>query len=102
MDKFEEMLRKQKEFQDKYGFHPELKSCIIAMLMELGELAEASQGKWWSKKNHTHEERLVETVDIWHFFMIYLIQEGITADEFFEAYIKKLDENYRRQESGTY
>ena len=102
MDKFEEMLRLQKEFQDKFTFKLDLPKCIIAMLMELGEMAEASETKWWSKKRHTHEQRLGEAVDFWHFFMIYLLEEGITAEEFFEAYKAKLAINYQRQESKTY
>jgi dimeric dUTPase (all-alpha-NTP-PPase superfamily) len=102
MDKFEEMLRLQKEFQDTFPFKLNKKKCLLAMLMELGEMAEASESKWWSKKRHTHEQRLEEAVDFWHFFMIYLIKEKITADEFFEAYKSKLVINYQRQESKTY
>lgn len=102
MDKFEEMLMMQKKFQETFPFKLDLKKCLLAMMMELGEMAEASECKWWSKKRHTHEQRLGEAVDFWHFLMIYLLEEGITAEEFYEAYKAKLAVNYQRQESKTY
>lgn len=95
-----EMLKMQKKFQDKFGFHPPLHLLASAMMHEGGEIWEASKGKWWSKKEFSREDRLEEVVDILHFWLAYCVEAGFTAEEIFEAYSKKLKENYRRQEEG--
>jgi dimeric dUTPase (all-alpha-NTP-PPase superfamily) len=103
MDKFEEMLRLQKEFQDKYGFTKVgLDKIAMAMAAESGELWDASDGKWWKKTKDTPEHRLEELVDLWHFFMAYMLEAKISPTQFFEAYKAKLAINYQRQESKTY
>jgi phosphoribosyl-ATP pyrophosphohydrolase len=100
MDKLEEMLKLQNEFQDKYGFKPPLHRIASAIMVEAGELWMGSKGKWWSKKKGTHKNRVEELVDIWHFMLVYMRTEHITPDEFFEVYKKKLQINYQRQETG--
>ena len=100
-DIFKEMLRLQKEFQDKYGYTKVgLANWAAAMAAEAGELWGATGGKWWKKRINTPEEQLEELVDLWHFFMGFMLEAGITPEQFFEAYKKKLAENYRRQETG--
>lgn len=99
-DKFEDMLKRQKEFQEKYGYHPALHLWASAMSAEAMELWSGCGGKWWKKKQTTPEENLEELVDLWHFMMGYMIDARITPDQFYEAYLKKLAENYRRQETG--
>lgn len=103
-DKLKLMLKLQKAYQDKYGtgfsFPPELHDWASAMSAEAMELWGGCGGKWWKKKQNTPEKNLEELVDIWHFFMGYMLQAGITPEQFFEAYKKKLAENYRRQETG--
>jgi dimeric dUTPase (all-alpha-NTP-PPase superfamily) len=111
MDKFEEMLRLQKEFQDTYkGRFTFTKFRVsIAMLLEAVEVMEAQDFgdgknfKWWSKKPlPSREERIEEMVDVFHFFMLLMLEDEVTVTEFFEAYKKKLAENYARQESNKY
>jgi hypothetical protein len=70
------------------------------MASESLELWAKSKGKWWSKKSFPKETQVEELVDVLHFFLLYMIKRGITADELFEAYKVKLAENYRRQEQG--
>lgn len=94
------MLKLQKEFQDKYGFYPELKDIASALTSEGIELWKASEGKWWSKKKYPHSYKVEELVDLLHFFLLYMIVEQITPEELFEAYCSKLKENYARQERG--
>jgi hypothetical protein len=109
------MLALQKGFQTKYKDRFKGKKRItklgdaIAIIQEASELIDATNRnkkgnnyKWWSDKVHMREERLFELVDIWHFFMLYMIIEKISPEEFFQTYIKKLGENYARQESGAY
>ena len=101
MDKFDEMLKLQKAFQDKYGLSKVgLDKLAAAMAAEAGELWGASDGKWWKKTKDTPKHRLEELVDLWHFFMAYMLEDEITPDQFFKAYKKKLAENYHRQETG--
>lgn len=100
VDMFKEMLKLQKEFQDKYGFKVTPSQWATAMSAECLELWGACGGKWWKTKVKTREEQLEELVDIWHFFMGFMLNVGITPEEFFEAYKKKLAENYARQKRG--
>ena len=105
------MLKLQRKFQNKYKnrFTFSKFRVSVAILMEAVELMEAQDFgdgknfKWWSKKPlPTREARVEEMVDAFHFFMILMLEDNVTVDEFFEAYKKKLKENYRRQQSGTY
>ena len=47
------------------------------------------------QQNRAH--RLEETADILHFFLQLCIDQGFSAEEVFEAYVVKRDENIRRQ-----
>lgn len=99
-DMFRELLRLQKEFQDKYHFDPASWCWATAMGAECLELWAKSGGKWWKKKQSTRKEKVEELVDVLHFFLGYMLCEKITAEELFEEYKVKLAENYRRQERG--
>jgi hypothetical protein len=103
-DKLDILLELQAEFQRKYKdrFKFSLHRVCSAMASESLELWTKSKGKWWSKKAYSKEVQLDELVDVLHFFLLYMIKRGITSDELFVAYKKKLLENYKRQESGTY
>lgn len=90
-------LLMQRKFQNKFNFHPPLKDIASAILHEGGELWEASEGKWWSKKKHSRKHKLEELVDILHFWLVYCIEYGFMAEEIFDAYASKLAENYKRQ-----
>ena len=100
MNHLEEMLKLQKSFQEKFNFHPSLHLIASAIMTEAGELWEASEGKWWTKKKHTDEERLEELVDILHFFLTYCVEIDISAKELFDRYTRKMSENYKRQFEG--
>lgn len=41
-----------------------------------------------------------EVVDMWHFFMNYMLALGMTADDLYTGYKEKNAENYARQEEG--
>jgi phosphoribosyl-ATP pyrophosphohydrolase len=104
MDTLRVLLELQRQFQETYKdkFHFSLHRIASAIMVEGGELWMASSGKWWSKKSHNKEEQMNELADILHFFLLYMIKRGITVDELFFAYRKKLAENYKRQESKVY
>jgi len=94
------MFRMQKKFQDKFRFYVTRDRIVSAMMHECGELWEASYGKWWSKRQYSKAERVEEVVDLLHFFLNYCIAANISPEELFNAYSKKLAENYRRQKRG--
>lgn len=100
MDKLEELFRLQMRFQQNFGFWPELYKIISAMMAESGELWGKSGGKWWKKHNSTKEEQVDELVDILHFFLMACLELKMTPQELFDAYVKKLDVNYKRQKEG--
>jgi len=100
MEILEEMLKMQKKFQDKYGYYPPLHRVASAIASEAMELWQAGKGKWWSKKDYNRHDKVEEVVDILHFFLIACLELGISAQELFDEYSKKLAENYRRQKRG--
>jgi len=99
-DILETMLRLQREFQEKWGFHPPLKDICSAMMAECGELWAKSEGKWWSKKIYSKGVKLGELVDILHFFLTYMVESDISVIELFVAYEQKLAVNHQRQVKG--
>ena len=68
--------------------------------MKCGELWSKCNGKWWKRKQNTRDERLEELADIMHFIFGFMLEEGISAEELYQAYCKKLKINYERQESS--
>lgn len=109
MDKLEELLKLQSEFQEKFKDRFDYTKFLvsIAMLVESVELMAKTEFKnnktfkWWSKKPiPERKDRVEELVDVLHFFLLYMLEEKVTADELFEAYRLKLSENYRRQVEG--
>ncbi|MCD3234300.1 hypothetical protein G8V06_09370 [Clostridium botulinum D/C] len=83
----------QKEFLSKR---------ILALNVEVGELANATRCfKYWSTKKPESKERILdEYADVMHFWLSIGNTLGFTAKEIEEAYLKKHEENYRRQEQG--
>ena len=100
MNHLEEMLMLQKAFQDKFNFHTPLHLIASAIMTEAGELWEASEGKWWSKKKHALEKKIEELVDVLHFFLAYCVEINISAEDLFDRYVQKLSTNYERQHKG--
>lgn len=101
-DLLKTMLEMQEKFQwrfeNKFKFKPTLKDMVCAIAAEaIGESWKTAGGKWWSEKEYSREEKVVELIDILHFWLCACIEVGLTAEEIFEVYSKKLAENYRRQ-----
>ena len=69
-----------------------------ALTVELSEVLEEAQYKWWKNYGDIDDAKLKEEiVDVLHFFLGMCIDAGLTADELFDIYIKKNKENYDRQ-----
>ncbi len=72
-----------------------------AMTQEIAELNDSVPWKWWAKYQKFDEQNArVEVVDLFHFLISIAQVLGMSADDVFDAYIKKNEVNFKRQESG--
>jgi dimeric dUTPase (all-alpha-NTP-PPase superfamily) len=72
-----------------------------AMTQELAELTDSVPWKWWAKYQKFDEQNArVEIVDLLHFLISAAQVLGMSADDVFNAYVKKNEVNFKRQESG--
>src|SRR5437773_11612890 len=72
-----------------------------AMSQEIAELTESVPWKWWAKYQKLDEQNArVEVVDLFHFLISLAQVLGMSADDVFQAYMKKNAVNFKRQDSG--
>ncbi len=72
-----------------------------AMGQEIAELTDSVPWKWWAKYQKFDEQNArVEVVDLFHFLISLAQVLGMSADDVFQAYVKKNEVNLRRQETG--
>jgi dimeric dUTPase (all-alpha-NTP-PPase superfamily) len=72
-----------------------------AMGQELAELTDSVPWKWWAKYQAFDQQNArVEVVDLFHFLISMAQVLGMSADDVFQAYVKKNEVNLRRQETG--
>lgn len=111
-DQLSEMFRLQAELNRRIGVadfsamteqeqqHWILNYCR-AMSQELAELTDSVPWKWWAKYQKFDEQNAkVEVVDLFHFLVSLAQTLGMTADDVYQAYLKKNQVNHQRQESG--
>ena len=110
-DQLRELFRMQKALNERIGvstneFNDEQKTEWVlnycrAMSQELAELTDSVPWKWWAKYQKLDEQNArVEVVDLFHFLISLAQTLGMSADDVFEAYVKKNEVNFKRQESG--
>ena len=110
-DQLRELFRMQKALNDRIGVKtdtmtPEDKAKWLlnycrAMSQELAELTDSVPWKWWAKYQKFDEQNArVEVVDLFHFLISAAQVLGMSADDVFDAYLKKNAINFQRQESG--
>ncbi|MDR0740680.1 MAG: dUTPase [Puniceicoccales bacterium] len=111
MDKLEKMFELQEQLNARIGVHlrdlseEEKIEWILkysrAIQQELAELVDSVPWKWWKKQQHFDEENAkVEVIDLMHFIISAGQVLGLTADDFYNAYLEKNVINHRRQDSG--
>ena len=72
-----------------------------AMQQETAELIDSVPWKWWAKYQKFDEQNAkVEVVDLFHFLVSLAQTLGMTADDVYQAYLKKNQVNHQRQDSG--
>jgi dimeric dUTPase (all-alpha-NTP-PPase superfamily) len=111
MDKFDEIFRMQDALNRRIGvaLPPEseeekakwILNYTRAMQQEMAELIDSVPWKWWAKYQKFDEQNArVEVVDLFHFLISLAQTLGMSADDVFEAYVKKNQVNLQRQDSG--
>ncbi len=74
---------------------------VRAMQQELAELTDSVPWKWWAKYQEFDQQNAkVEVVDLFHFLISLAQVLGMSADDVYEAYLKKNKVNHNRQDSG--
>ena len=111
MDKLEEIFTMQATLNSRIGVNlppptdEEKAKWILnytrAMQQETAELIDSVPWKWWAKYQKFDEQNAkVEVVDLYHFLVSLAQTLGMTADDVYQAYVKKNQVNHARQESG--
>ena len=101
-DQLRELFRMQKALNERIGvstdeFNDEQKTEWVlnycrAMSQELAELTDSVPWKWWAKYQKLDEQNArVEGVDLFHFLISLAQTLGMSADDVFEAYLKKIN-----------
>ena len=72
-----------------------------AMQQEIAELTDSVPWKWWAKYQKFDEQNArVEVIDLFHFLISIAQVLGMSADDVYQAYLKKNAVNHQRQDSG--
>ena len=107
MDKLDIIFAMQEKFDQDVirnrglqGVTPEewIQKQTLAMLSELAELIAEVNFKWWKNPKPVVTDNVrEELVDILHFFVGMCNRSGMGSEELFARYIKKNEENFKRQ-----
>jgi len=110
-DQLHELFRMQKALNERIGIRPERMSqeekvqwilnFCRAMSQEIAELTDSVPWKWWARYQKFDEQNArVEVVDLLHFLISLAQVLGMSADDLFNAYVKKNQVNFERQNTG--
>ena len=111
MDKLENIFQLQDELNLRIGVNIKdmndedrskwILNYVRAMQQELAELTDSVPWKWWAKyQDFDKQNAKVEIVDLFHFLISLAQVMGMSADDVYEAYLKKNKVNHNRQDSG--
>ena len=107
MDKLEHIFALQAAFDGELADRLQLEGDIetwiqrevLAIVSELGELLGEVNFKWWKNPKPVDMEAVQEEmVDILHFFVSMCLKAGFSAEDIYQAYLEKNQENFRRQQ----
>ena len=72
-----------------------------AMQQEIAELVDSVPWKWWAKYQKFDDQNArVEVVDLFHFLVSLAQTLGMSAEDVYQAYVKKNQVNLQRQDTG--
>jgi dimeric dUTPase (all-alpha-NTP-PPase superfamily) len=110
-DQLRELFRMQQALNERIGVRTDgmsdeektrwLLNYCRAMSQEIAELTDSVPWKWWAKyQKFDQQNARVEVVDLFHFLISLAQVLGMSADDVFQAYVKKNAVNLQRQETG--
>lgn len=110
-DKLQEIFRMQEDLNRRIGVNTSslteeekikwLLNYTRAMSQEMAELIDSVPWKWWAKyQKFDQQNARVEVVDLFHFLISMAQVLGMTAEDVFQAYVKKNAVNHERQNKG--
>jgi len=110
-DQLRELFRMQRALNERIGVRTEgmstedktkwLLNYCRAMSQEIAELTDSVPWKWWAKYQKFDEQNArVEVVDLFHFLISLAQVLGMSADDVFQAYVRKNEVNFARQQTG--
>ncbi len=71
---------------------------VLAITAELGELLNEVNFKWWKNPKEMDAAAIKEElIDVLHFFVSMCIRAGMSAEEMYQIYCGKNQENFDRQ-----
>ena len=99
------MLDRQKMLQSRIGSDPttieNFRVNMLALIVELSEAIQETKWKPWKKQGVTDYEKLKEElIDAMHFMLNLCLFAKMDAQEIFDRYMMKNNENFKRQDSG--
>jgi dimeric dUTPase (all-alpha-NTP-PPase superfamily) len=111
MDKMDEIFNLQEKLNTRIGVNMNemndddrakwILNYIRAMQQELAELTDSVPWKWWAKYQEFDKQNArVEIVDLFHFLISLAQVMGMSAEDVYEAYLKKNKVNHNRQDTG--
>ena len=108
MDKLDEIFELQQRFNEEIiatrGLshltdEDWLQKYTMAMFVEMAELMDETNYKWWKNPKEVDKDALKEElVDILHFFVSLCIRSGMNAQDLYARYLEKNKENILRQQ----
>lgn len=108
MDRLEHIFKLQEKFDTALIEKRNLQSIskeewiqkqTLAIISELAELLNEVNFKWWKNPKELNEAAIrEELVDILHFFIGMCLRMGMTAEDLYQGYLKKNEENFKRQQ----
>ena len=110
-DKLEEIFQMQQALNQRIGVETAgmteeekikwVLNYLRAMQQEMAELTDSVPWKWWAKYQKFDEQNArVEVIDLFHFLISIAQVLGMSADDVYQAYLKKNAVNHQRQDSG--
>ena len=111
LDQLHELFRMQQALNERIGVRTDgmseaektkwILNYCRAMTQEIAELTDSVPWKWWAKyQKFDKQNARVEVVDLFHFLISLAQVLGMSAEDIFDAYCKKNEVNFKRQESG--
>jgi dimeric dUTPase (all-alpha-NTP-PPase superfamily) len=111
MDKFDELFDLQEKLNERIGVSVKklsdeeqaqwLLNYTRAIQQETAELIDSVPWKWWARYQEFDKQNArVEIVDLFHFLISAAQVMGMSADDVYQAYLKKNKVNHSRQDDG--